>query len=324
MTFTDYPVATFGGTLQISVFNGLSPTQSIDFAALPQRSDGDGAALLHAARATSPASTGWPRPSSTVLGTTLQDVDNAELDQDPARLRGRRQPARAVRGACASRPTSRCAASSTSSSTSRRWCRSRTSRRARESSPELFGSVGVRLLLRAHRPDRWAPTVGVQRPATFTPPAGQSRGPAHRQHRRLAAPPRRRSSSATKATSRSCPDGHQRAPLHAVPIFAAKLEVREDFLEWFAAILQVYYQYDGNQTQLAKAADGTSEPRTSPSPPARLQPDAASPLLTTVCVKIGRGAPYSLHDVVLAVAPGALRLRSAAGRRAPAVSAPAP
>ena len=40
---------------------------------------------------------------------------------------------------------------------------------------------------------------------------------------------------------------------------AAKLEVREDFLEWFAVILQVYYQYDGNQTHLTKAPDGTSQ-----------------------------------------------------------------
>ncbi|MDB4964481.1 MAG: hypothetical protein JWN44_170, partial [Myxococcales bacterium] len=33
---------------------------------------------------------------------------------------------------------------------------------------------------------------------------------------------------------------------------------REDFLEWFACILQVYYQNDGNQTHLVKAPDGTS------------------------------------------------------------------
>ena len=35
-------------------------------------------------------------------------------------------------------------------------------------------------------------------------------------------------------------------------------ELREDFLEWFAGILQVYYQNDGNQTHLVKAPDGTS------------------------------------------------------------------
>jgi len=45
--------------------------------------------------------------------------------------------------------------------------------------------------------------------------------------------------------------------IREVPIFAAKAELREDFLEWFACILQVYYQNDGNQTHLAKAPDGT-------------------------------------------------------------------
>jgi hypothetical protein len=42
------------------------------------------------------------------------------------------------------------------------------------------------------------------------------------------------------------------------PIAAFKAEVREDFMEWFAAILQVYYQYDANQTHLVKNFDGTS------------------------------------------------------------------
>jgi len=36
------------------------------------------------------------------------------------------------------------------------------------------------------------------------------------------------------------------------------LQLRQDFLDWFAVILQVYYQNDGNQTHLVKAPDGTS------------------------------------------------------------------
>jgi hypothetical protein len=44
-----------------------------------------------------------------------------------------------------------------------------------------------------------------------------------------------------------------------VPIFAAKAELREDFLEYFAVILQVYYQNDGNQAHLVKAPDGTEQ-----------------------------------------------------------------
>jgi len=32
MHFTSFPVASYGGTLQVSVFNGITPTQSVDFA----------------------------------------------------------------------------------------------------------------------------------------------------------------------------------------------------------------------------------------------------------------------------------------------------
>ena len=44
----------------------------------------------------------------------------------------------------------------------------------------------------------------------------------------------------------------------AIPIFGTKMELREDFLEWFSAILQIYYQYDANQTRLFKAPGGES------------------------------------------------------------------
>ena len=41
------------------------------------------------------------------------------------------------------------------------------------------------------------------------------------------------------------------------PIVAAKLVQREDFLDYFAAILDLYYTHDPNQTHLTKAPDGT-------------------------------------------------------------------
>ena len=64
-----------------------------------------------------------------------------------------------------------------------------------------------------------------------------------------------------------------------MPIFATKAELREDFLEWFALILQVYYENDGNQTHLVKAPDGTSVREFNHPEPARLQPHAAGALL---------------------------------------------
>ena len=42
----------------------------------------------------------------------------------------------------------------------------------------------------------------------------------------------------------------------AVPIVAAKLVMREDFLDYFAAILDIYYSHDENQTHLTKSKDG--------------------------------------------------------------------
>lgn len=44
----------------------------------------------------------------------------------------------------------------------------------------------------------------------------------------------------------------------ALPLEAVKLVTRADFLDYFAAILDVYYQHDPNQTHLTKAPDGTS------------------------------------------------------------------
>jgi hypothetical protein len=52
------------------------------------------------------------------------------------------------------------------------------------------------------------------------------------------------------------PKSGKPAPVEAFPIIAAKLQMREDFLEYFAAILDVYYSYDPNQTHLTKSPDG--------------------------------------------------------------------
>jgi hypothetical protein len=46
-------------------------------------------------------------------------------------------------------------------------------------------------------------------------------------------------------------------PVSALPVVAAKLVLREDFLDYFAAILDLYYSHDPNQTHLTKAPDGT-------------------------------------------------------------------
>ena len=104
-----------------------------------------------------------------------------------------------------------------------------------------------------------ASPLGIERPATFTPPAGQTLiGPLQgntggtlttsativvRNEGDFSILPE------TDAQGNRCTRCRSRRP---------RLEAREDFLEWFAAILQVYYQNDGNQTILVKAPDGTS------------------------------------------------------------------
>ena len=42
----------------------------------------------------------------------------------------------------------------------------------------------------------------------------------------------------------------------AVPVFAAKLIAREDFLEFFSVLLDLYYTRDANQTRLTKGMSG--------------------------------------------------------------------
>jgi hypothetical protein len=93
------------------------------------------------------------------------------------------------------------------------------------------------------------PTVGVDRPANITPPkaspqlCGNTGG-----------------SLCTPATLvirgegdySILPQGQS-----AQPVVAGKLVVREDFLDYFATILDFYYDYDPNLTHLTKQPDGT-------------------------------------------------------------------
>jgi len=123
--------------------------------------------------------------------------------------------------------------------------------------PEIFGSLGF---------DYWLErvnmtlglTAGVQQPATFTPPSGQSISGS------LQGNVGGTLSTAATIVVRNegdlsiLPEPMMGAQQNALPIFGTKLEVREDFIEWFAAIVQVYYEYDHNQTKLFKAEDGTS------------------------------------------------------------------
>src|SRR5262249_20374857 len=75
MTFTDFPVATFGGTLQLTLFFGVSPSYSSDFALY--RNDPMVTASRYFTRPIYAPGFNWLISSEfTGIGTTLQDVDN--------------------------------------------------------------------------------------------------------------------------------------------------------------------------------------------------------------------------------------------------------
>src|SRR5262249_20932710 len=111
--------------------------------------------------------------------------------------------------------------------------------------PEIFGAIGADFFFGERLGLTWGLTGGLQPPATVTPPAGQT----------LTAPLAGNTGGTLATSSRLVvrnegdfsilPTGKTESPIYAI-----KTELREDFLEYFACILQIFYQYDGNQTHL--------------------------------------------------------------------------
>ena len=86
----------YGGTLQVSAFSGISPTQSADFKLY--LNDPMVTASRYFTRPVYLPGFNWLASAEfTGVGTTLQDVGRPNSTEDAARLRRRRQPARAVR-----------------------------------------------------------------------------------------------------------------------------------------------------------------------------------------------------------------------------------
>jgi hypothetical protein len=253
-SFTDFPVATYGGTVQLSAFKGISPTQSADFKLYAN--DPMVTATRYFTRPSYAPGFNWLASGEfTALGTTLQDVGkpNSTTTQfayaGDINLRAQFGKIR-LRGDFETRSLSYILINQPSLVPYQDFPA------GSQVGSELFGVLGVDYFW-----ERIGFTgglsVGVERPATFTPPAtlpapltGNTGGTLNtaativvRNEGDISILP------ATDASGKV---------LHEVPIFAAKAELREDFLEWFAVILQVYYQNDGNQTHLVKAPDGTS------------------------------------------------------------------
>jgi hypothetical protein len=254
-TFTSYPVASYGGSLQLSAFSGLSPTQSIDFSLY--RNDPLVSAVRYFQRPVYRPGISWMASSEfTVAGTTLQDVDKPGTTKPQlayagdVNLRFQKGHLR-VKGDFETRSLSYILINQPSLVPFQDFPK------GSDVKPELFGSLGCDYNLERIGLTIGT-TVGIERPATFTPPRGQG----------LASPLLGNTGgsldSAASVVVRNEGDfsilpgfDSKGRSIQEVPLVALKLEAREDFLEWFAAIVQVYYQHDGNQTHLIKAADGS-------------------------------------------------------------------
>jgi hypothetical protein len=255
-TFTDYPVATYGGTLQLSVFSGITPTQSSDFKLYVN--DPMLTATRYFTRPVYLPGFNWMASAEfTGVGTTLQDVSKQNSTKaqfayaGDVNLRAQFGKVR-LRLDFETRSLSYILINQPSLVPFQDFPANS------QTGSELFGVVGVDYLF-----ERIGMTaglsVGAERPATFTPPPGSPlMGPIMGNtggSLTTAATIVVRNQGDLSILPETDAAGRK---LDAVPIFAAKAEVREDFLEWFAVILQVYYQNDGNQTHLVKAPDGTS------------------------------------------------------------------
>jgi hypothetical protein len=242
--------------LQVAAFKGISPTQSADFALY--RNDPMVTASRYFARPVYLPGFNWMASAEfTVVGSTLQDVsrpnstDTQVSYAGDVNLRAQFGHIR-LRGDFETRSLGYILINQPSLVPYQDFAP------GSQVGSELFGVLGIDYLW-----ERLGLTggvsVGIERPATFTPPPGQT-----------ISGPLQGNTGGTLTTSATIvvrnegdfsilpqtdAAGHR---LSEVPIFAAKGELREDFLEWFAVILQVYYQNDGNQTNLVKAPDGTS------------------------------------------------------------------
>jgi hypothetical protein len=251
MVFTDYPVASFGGTLQITAYSGLSPSYSSDFALY--KNDPMVSASRYFTRPVYAPGFNWLASAEfTYVGSTLQDPDkpnstkiqnayagDVNLRGQVGRLRLKADfETRALQYILINQPSLVPYQDLPAGATA---------------NPELFGSVGGDYFFGERSGLTVGLTAGLESPANFTPPPGQ-----------MIPAPIMGNTGGTLSTSATIvvrnegdfsilPEGKS-----ALPIGAAKVEIREDFLEWFAGILQVYYQYDPNQTNLTKAPDGTS------------------------------------------------------------------
>jgi hypothetical protein len=253
MTFKSYGVDTFGASVQLSAFNGISPSQSVDMRLY--RNDPLVSADRYFERPVySPKLTWLVSGEFTGVGTTLQNVNKANSTDIQSAFAGdvniRAQKGHLrMKADVSARTLSYVLLNQPSLVPYQDYPNGSSTK------PEIFGAIGADYGFERYGLTVGG-TVGIQQPATFTPNGIISGALAG-------------STGGTISTAGTIvvrdegdysilPDAVNGHRPGAVPIYALKAEVREDFLEYFAAIVQAYYQLDENQTILGKAADGSS------------------------------------------------------------------
>ena len=249
--FPDFPVWTAGGSGQISIWSGLPPSLSLDY--LLYRNDPTSATRYFTKPVYKPGFNWLAQSEFTYTATSVQDFDHQQSTTKQYAYAGdvnlRAQVGHARIKLDASMRSLEFMLINQPS-----LVPYTSLPQGAEITPDKFVSVGfdynfesIGLTI--------GPTVGLDFPASITPPkpdprlCGNTGG-----------------TLCTPATIVVRGEGDfSILPLadaagnrvSALPVEAAKLLVREDFLDYFAAILDLYYSHDPNQTHLTKAPDGT-------------------------------------------------------------------
>ncbi|MBI5480380.1 MAG: hypothetical protein HY906_16070 [Deltaproteobacteria bacterium] len=115
--------------------------------------------------------------------------------------------------------------------------------------PEIFAALGASQYFPRRRITLGL-TAGIQLPATFTapqlPPELVGNNPVQL------------GQSSTMVVRQEGDVSLLPAGEKAMPIYAVKLLARQDFLEYFAAIIDLYYTLDQNQSKLCRSFDGAT------------------------------------------------------------------
>lgn len=250
-SYPDFPVWTAGASAQVSVWSGLPPSLSLDY--LLYRNDPTSAVRYFSKPVYKPGFNWIAQSEFTYIATAVQDFDaptsttrqsgyagdvNLRAQYGHARFKVDAS-LRSLEFMLVNQP------SLVPYTSFPKGAKVEPDRFVSIGADYNFESIGMTV----------GPTVGVDFPANITPPnapaqlCGNTGG-----------------SLCTPSTIVVRGEGDysilplldsKSRPVTALPVIAAKLQLREDFLDYFAAILDVYYSHDPNQTHLTKAPDGT-------------------------------------------------------------------